>query len=187
MQQFNQEERKIITLTSASSNEGQDFVSWQLASSLVRGANRVLLVDFDFRNPRMHQFLGCANEKGICEVMQGHTDLDSAVQILPSGMTFLSAGKWNDSVRGELTGEKISSLLQGLKQHFDYVVINTHPILTVAETYLVGQESDLVILAVQKFVSRLPLVTRAQEKLVSLESPIVGTIFVGGSGDECLC
>ena len=59
-------------------------------------------------------------------------------------------------------------MLGELRARFDYVIVNAHPILAVAETSLAGRAADAVVLTVEKYESRLPLVSRAQEKIAAL-------------------
>ena len=66
------------------------------------------------------------------------------------------------------------------------MIVNAHPILSVAETSLAGRAADAVVLTVEKYESRLPMISRAQEKIASLAPDAFGVVVLGASRDECL-
>ena len=95
-------------------------------------------------------------------------------------------GRWSDVVRQYLSADRVAQVLGELRNRFDYVIVNGHPILAVAETAQAGQAADAVVLTVEKYESRLPLVSRAQEKIAGLAPDAFGVVVLGASRDECL-
>ncbi len=98
-----------IAVTSALSDEGKAFTAFGLASSLAQSGYKTLLVDFDLRDPQLHEIAGITNEAGVCELLRAEIDPRSAVQFLPSGLHLLPAGKWSDEARKAATGEKLEA------------------------------------------------------------------------------
>jgi capsular exopolysaccharide synthesis family protein len=186
LQQFARAGGKLVVVTSAIAEEGKAFAAAQLAASLSRIGSRTLLIDFDLRSPSLHKQLEVPNESGLCEVVMGQVELHDALQSLPNGMTFLAAGKWTANVRQSLTGETIDAFFQWLRGQYDFIILNTHPMLAVAETYLLCRYADGVLLSVERNESRLPLLVRAQEKLASLSPEAFGVVYQGASIDECM-
>ena len=186
LQQFSRSGGKIIAVTSALTEEGKGFLAEQLAVSFARSGSRTLLVDFDLRTPSLHRALGVSNERGLCEVMLGKAEFLEAVQILPNGTMFIPAGKWCNEIRLGLTPERIEALLQWLRPQFDFAILNTHALLSVAETFLICRNVDGVLLSVERLESRLPLVARAHEKLAAVAPEGFGIVFQGASAEECL-
>jgi capsular exopolysaccharide synthesis family protein len=185
LQQFSNTGGKVIAVTSALSEEGKGFLSSRLAESFARMGSRTLLLDFDLRAPALHQFVHASPERGLCEVMLGQAEFNDAIQVLPNGMMFLPAGKWRDEMRLALTSERIEAFLNWLRPQFDCVVMNTHPLLTVAETFLVCRHADGVLLCVERLESRLPMSARAHEKLAVVAPEAFGVIFQGANAEEC--
>ena len=70
-------------------------------------------------------------------------------------------------------------VIDKLRQEFDYVIIDSHDLSTVADTYLMGQHCDAVIVCARKYVSRKPLVEQAFQKVCDLGVPHAGLIFMG--------
>lgn len=186
MQQFARPGGKVILVTSALSDEGRLFLARELSLSFARSSAQTLLVDFDLRMPSLHEMFDVSNDVGLCELLTGECDLPTAAKILPYGIALVSSGKWSDVVRQYLSANRIAEVLSELRARFDYVIVNAHPILAVAETSLAGQAADAVVLTVEKYESRLPLVSRAQEKIAALAPEAFGVVVLGASRDECL-
>ena len=186
IQQFGTTGGKVVLVTSALTDEGRTFLARELALSFGRAGGQTLLVDFDLRAPALHQPFDVTNEMGVCELLTGESDLPTAAKILPYGIALLTAGRWADVVRQYLSADRIATVLGELRARFDYVVVNAHPILAVAETSLAGRAADAILLTVEKYESRLPLVSRAQEKIAALGPEAFGVVVLGASRDECL-
>lgn len=186
MQQFGKPGGKVVLVTSAIAGEGRCFLARELALSFARAGGQTLLADFDLRNPTMHEPFDVANESGFCELLTGEADLPTAAKVTPYGIALVTAGQWSDVVRQYLSTDRVAAVLGELRNRFDFVIVNGHPILAVAETALAGQGADAVVLTVEKYESRLPLVTRAQEKIASLAPEAFGVVVLGASHDECL-
>jgi len=186
MQQFGRPGGKVILVTSALTDEGRTFLARELALSFARSGGQTLLADFDLRTPILHETFEVPNEAGFCEFLAGQTDLPTAARILPYGIALLLAGQWTDVVRQHLSADRIAAVLGELRARFDYVIVNAHPILAVAETALASRAADAVVLTVEKYESRLPLVSRAQEKIATLAPDAFGVVVLGASRDECL-
>jgi capsular exopolysaccharide synthesis family protein len=186
LQQFARSGSKAVVVTSAIAEEGKAFLACKLAASLQRCGSRTLLMDFDLRSPSLHRHLEAACESGLCEVVTGQVEFHDALQSLPDGLTFIAAGKWTTNVRQALTAERIDAFLQWLRSQYDCIILNTHPMLAVAETYLLCRYADGVLLSVERNESRFPLLLRAQEKLAALSTEALGVVYQGATVDECL-
>jgi capsular exopolysaccharide synthesis family protein len=186
IQQFGRPGGKVVMVTSALTDEGRTFLARELALSFARAGGQTLLVDFDLRAPSLHEPFEVANEVGFCELLTGESDLPTAAKILPHGIALLTAGRWADVVRQYLSADRIGTVLGELRARFDYVIVNAHPILSVAETALAGRAADAIVLTVEKYESRLPLVSRAQEKVATLAPDAFGVVVLGASREESL-
>jgi polysaccharide biosynthesis transport protein len=185
-QQFGRAGSRVVCVTSAVAEEGRTFLARELSLSYARAGYRTLLVDFDLRTPSLHEFFETSNDCGATDVLCGSTELDRAIYATQYGIALLPAGTWNDRVRQYLSNDQVAALTGQLREMFDVVVVNTHPILNVAETSFVGRSADAVVLTAEKFETRIPLVGRAQEKIASLAPEAFGVVFIGASTDECL-
>ena len=186
LQQYATPGSKVVIITSAIADEGKAFTAAQLAMSFTAAGTRTLLVDFDLRTPIMHEVLSAPNDRGVCDVLSIQASLTEAVQMLPNGMLLLSAGRWSESIRQMLTPQHIARFFSLLREHYDCVIMHTHPLLAVAETRLLAPQADAILLTIEKQQTRLPLAQRAQEKIASVAPESFGIVFIGANEDDCL-
>ena len=186
LQQFSRPGCKIVVVTSAFTEEGKGLLATQFSGGLPLMGWRTLLLDFDFRFPRLHQQFAVDNSPGSCEVLLGQCEFDKAIYKAPNGLHFIPAGTWNAGIRPLMTDERIKALFDWLRTQYDCVVLNAHPLLSVADTALFCRHADGVLLSTEKIESRLPLVARAQEKLAAMAPEALGIVYMGANTDECL-
>jgi capsular exopolysaccharide synthesis family protein len=174
---------KILLVTSAIPEEGKSTVACQLADSLARAGNRVVLVDFDLRRPSVHRYLRLPNDSGVGDVLEGRATVDGVLQKLDkSGLSILSAGSSEQSMQAMCTNGSIERLLAKLRDEYDIVILDSSPILPVADTRSLVKFTDRVILTLVRDRSRLPLVSQASSILASYRANMMGGIIIGGGG-----
>ena len=176
-----------VAVTSALDDEGKSFAAFGLASSLAQSGYKTLLVDFDLRDPQLHEYAGVPNDLGVCELLRAETDPRSAVQCLPSGLQLLTAGKWSDEARKAVTGERLESLLAKLKGPYDCVVLHGHALLTAAEAVEVARRCEVVLICALYRSTTTPLLKRAAERVNTMEIPYSGIVYIGATEQEALC
>ena len=173
-----------ILITGASANEGKTTVCCQLAASLARTGKRVALVDCDFRRPSAHELVDGKLGPGLSEYLRGEVTLDEIRQQTQApGLTFIGAGQVDQRVLQMLAVDGGRNLIQQLKSRFDFVILDTSPLLFVAEPSMIAQNADIVLLATRKDYSRVQYVMQARDSLRSLQVPLLGAIMVGADSD----
>lgn len=171
---------ETILITSASDGEGKTSVACQLATSLARAGRKVILVDCDLRRPTVHRVYGLDPTHGFCEVMRGESQLEDAIQESPTpGMSVIPAGKLNSKALQLLAEGRAADIYKLLKEDFEYVVIDTAPLLPVSDTLLLAQDVDCVIMAIQRDISRLGNISAAKQRLEMIGAPLHGAILIG--------
>ncbi len=173
-----------ILITSASANEGKTTVSCQLAASMARIGRRTVMVDCDFRRPSAHELLNGQRGPGLSEFLRGQADLHTICQTTQTeNLTFIPAGQVDQRTLQALSRDGGRSLISRLKAEFDFVIIDTSPVLFVAEPSMLAQNADIVLLSTRKDYSRIPYVVRTRDALLSLHVPLLGAIMVGCDSD----
>jgi succinoglycan biosynthesis transport protein ExoP len=178
---------KTIAVTSPVGDEGKAATSVGLAESLAKAGIRCLLVDFDLRMPAVHRLTQLDNQRGVCELLRGEVQPGDAVVGMPSGLYVLPAGTWTEATRHCAAGDRLKSLFEILAQPFDCLVVHAHSLLTAAESVEVARRADAVLLCTQYRDSRMPLVTRAAERLATMGAAKTGLVYVGATPQESLC
>jgi succinoglycan biosynthesis transport protein ExoP len=183
LMQTGREAPKVILVTSAVEHEGKTTFASQLAASLARSGKRTLLLDGDLRHPNVHLALGLDLRAGLPELLRGEISHDEAVQ--PTGVEGLFAvtgGSCDYAAITALSKPETAALLKRFRESFDHVVIDAGPVLAFGDVLLLGQVSDLAILATMRDSSRVPLVMQAIEKLRSVEVRVLGAVVNGVDG-----
>ena len=178
--QTGREVPKVILVTSAVEHEGKTTFASQLAASLARTGKRTLLLDGDLRHPNVHLALGLDLRAGLPELLRGEITNDEAVQ--PTGVEGLFAvtgGVCDYAAITALSRTVTAQILAGFRESFDHIVIDAGPALSFADVLLLGQASDVAIVATMRDVSRVPQVMAAVEKLRSVGVKVLGAVVNG--------
>lgn len=178
--QTGREAPKVILVTSAVEHEGKTTFASQLAASLARTGKRTLLLDGDLRHPNVHLALGLDLRSGLPELLRGEISNDEAVQ--PTGIEGLFAvtgGACDYAAITALSRTVTAQVLAGFRGSFDHIVIDAGPVLSFADVLLLGQASDVAIVATMRDVSRVPQVMAAVERLRSVGVKVLGAVVNG--------
>ncbi len=171
---------KVILVTSAVEHEGKTTLATQLAASIARSGKRTLLIDGDLRHPNIHLALGLDLRAGLPELLRGEVSNDEAVQ--PTGVEGLFAvtgGSVDYAAITALGRPETVPLLKGFRDSFDQVVIDAGPVLAFADVLILGQQSDVAILATMRDVSRVPQIAAAMDKLRGVGVRVLGAVVNG--------
>ena len=172
---------KVVMVTSAVGGEGKTTVASNLAVSLARAGRRTLLIDCDLRRPALHQLFEQTLQPGFSEVLLGEVDLPDAVRPTTTDdhLWLLPAGQWDREVIQELARENLTALLERLRDEFDFVVVDSHPVLPATDSLLIGQHADAVIVSLLRNVSQGPRVYAAYQRLATLGIRVFGAVVNG--------
>jgi capsular exopolysaccharide synthesis family protein len=177
----NEEGLRVLMVTSAVPREGKTSLASNLAMSLARAGHRTLLVDGDLRLPAIHRAIEVTPGPGLAEVVRGEDSPFNDIQptgverlwVLPAGRTDLTA------VESLARHEQLQALIVSLREQYDYVIVDSAPVLPVLDGLLIAQHVDGVVLSMLRGVSQVPAVSAAFEKLKELDIRVVGTVLNG--------
>jgi capsular exopolysaccharide synthesis family protein len=174
------ESLRTLMVTSADSGEGKTSLSAHLAASLGRVGYRTLLIDGDLRNPQLHKLLDQPLAAGLSELLRGEVAADQAVrQTALPGLWLLPAGLWDGLALQMLAQDRGAELLRSFKGEFDFVILDSAPILPVADSLIMAPYMDGVLLSLLRDVSRGAAVQAAQERLEMLNVRLIGAVVNG--------
>ena len=144
----NVDDIKTILFTSPSPGDGKSTTISNIAISIAQAGKKVCLIDADFRRPRIHQYFGQELVPGLLGVLSGELELDEAIQ--PCGIQedlYLLPAGGRPSNPGELvTSEEFRNLIEALREKFDYVLIDSPPVLPVSDPATIASMVDGVYL-----------------------------------------
>jgi Mrp family chromosome partitioning ATPase/capsular polysaccharide biosynthesis protein len=173
---------QAVLVAGAAGGEGKSTLALHLAMSLLQSSRKVLLVDCDFRTPKLHAWLGVPQSPGLGEAIAGDCKAhDALTRTGVQNLWLLPAGAPSAQVRQFLSQGGLRGVLHRLKEEFDYVVIDSHAVLGGADTPLVAQQADVVVFAVRRHASRLPQVRKALTRLWETGTRKLGVVLLGES------
>jgi len=172
----------VLLVTSALPHEGKSTVAVNLARVAARAGSKVLLIDGDLRKPSISSVLEIDSGSSLVDLLREEGDLDASVTQDPSSGLYTIAGARRasgDEAIGLLTSERLARLIQSARNVFDLVVIDTSPLLAVADSRLLLELADAAILVVaSERTSRDALMTALSES-PELESKLAGVVLNG--------
>ncbi len=174
---------KVIAFSSAGPSEGKSTVSSNLAVALAEINQRVLLIDADMRRPRLHEMLGVPNTDGLSTLLNEKSGIRPALlgttlrETGIAGLTLLTSGQWVPSASNLLYSPRLAELIRTFRGQFDVVLIDTPPMLHLADARVIGQHCDAVILVVRAGKTTRDMALAAWSKFQEDGTPVLGTIL----------
>ncbi|HEY1739277.1 MAG TPA: CpsD/CapB family tyrosine-protein kinase [Acidimicrobiia bacterium] len=179
-------EQRVVVVTSALPREGKTSTSVSLAQSFALAGSRVALVDLDLREPDSHRLLQAHNEIGVSDVLLDHRAIEDCIQHIEIGaereldavpMQFLAAGPRVTNPAELLSTTQAAQLLEDLAFDADVVVIDAPPVLSVADTLLIGRYAAGAVLVVEAGRTPAPTVRRAKDALTRNQTRLLGVVL----------
>jgi capsular exopolysaccharide synthesis family protein len=167
---------KTILISSGMPSEGKTFVAANLAMSLARNQNsKVLIIDADLRRPGLNRILGAPNNIGLTDYLAGTAEAQDILQrnqntrIVESGfvrnipnLMYIPAGKGGDNSSELVANHRIEELIATLSPHFDWILIDSPPVLAFADAIDLSRAADAVLLVVRSASTPYDVAQRAQ-------------------------
>ena len=167
---------KTLLVSSGMPSEGKSFVTANLAMSLARNSsNRILLIDGDLRRPALNHLLGAPNEVGLSDYLVGNANLQTIMQRCSekstgamsglsdlNNLTFIPTGTLHDNASELITNQRIRELLAGVSALFDWVLIDSPPVLVFSDAVDLSRMVDAVLLVVRGAQTTYDVARRAK-------------------------
>lgn len=176
----NPDKNRVIMVSSAVGGEGKTTLATQLALSLARTGRSTVLVDFDLRRPSFDEVFGVSLTPGVSELLRGQNGISDLLhETNAENLSVVAAGQWDRKALAALSNSKADDFFKELKERFDFVVVDTSPILPVADARFVSQAVDMVVLSVFRDVSQAPKIQAACEILTAFGVQSVEAVVTG--------
>ena len=172
-------ESRVIAVTSSQPLEGKTTTACNLATALALGGSRVLLVDADMRRPGLHQVMGVQNEAGLSQLLVGQSRVREAVQRTSEPNLFvIAAGRTPPNPSELLASERMKSFLANLSHGpFDWVVLDTPPVLAVTDAVVLASHVSTVVFVVGSEMTRRVHAERALATLRAGKPRSIGVVL----------
>jgi polysaccharide biosynthesis transport protein len=169
---------KSFAVTSTRPAEGKSTTALALATTLARAQRKVILVDGDMRSPSVHHLGGVNHDRGLSNFLTGDDAIDDLTFPMSDlGFTAMSAGPIPPNAAELLTGNRLSVLIDRLLQSYDHVVIDSPPVMGLADAPLIASRVEGVIYAVESHGIRSSMVETALGRLASANARVIGGVL----------
>ena len=168
---------KVVVVTSAVAAEGKTVGSLNLATALAEAGSRVLLLEADLRHPRCHRTLGVDAARGLASVLAGQEELESVIHSLEAPrLSFIPAGAVPPNPAELMSSARMREIVASLRSRYDFVIIDTPPVLPVTDAVVLAREADAVVLVVRGHGTPSGLVREARDRLLMTGAPLLGVV-----------
>ena len=177
---------RVIGVTSAMVGEGKSLTSINLAYSLAELGKRVILLDADMRRPTLAEKLGLNKRPGLSSCLTGQGDLNNLIQrcnVSGDEKTFcvITAGQNPPNPAELLSSNKMNLVLDTLRKHYDYVIVDLPPIKEVSDSLAVADKLDGMLLVVRQNCCNRVDLSNTVRQLAFVNAKVLGVVFNGVS------
>jgi polysaccharide biosynthesis transport protein len=168
-----------LLVTSSEPSEGKTTSAANIAVSLARLRQRVLLIDADLRKPRLHEMFGEDQKPGLADVLAGKTSSRDFRKTKVSGLWLMPAGTPLRNPADLLGSPRFTKLIEELRSHFDWIVLDSPPVLAVADPCMIARVASGVLLVLDCGRTSRDVATAAVQRLEAVRAPLLGAMLNG--------
>lgn len=169
---------RLVVVTSALPGEGKSTTAVNLALTSATAGLRTILVEGDLRLPRVADYLGVEDSAGLTTVLAGRADLDDVLQPYgDTGLSVLAAGPIPLNPAALLGSRHMSELLQRLRDRADLVIVDSPPLLPVADAAVLARQADGAVLVVKHGKTTREHLARGLERLRAVDATVLGGVL----------
>ena len=167
---------KVLAVCSALSAEGKSSFVLSLAASAAQWGGRVLVADLDIRHPSIERAVGSERAEGLAEVAEGAITLEQAIRTSDGGFDYVAVGRTPANPAGFIGSVRTHELFQRLRSRYDLIILDTPPLLAVADARVAVKLADKVVLIARWRHSPVSAVRKALGILEEIDANLAGVV-----------
>jgi len=169
---------RTILVTSLHPGEGKTFVSTNLASILAKANKKVVIVDFDLHKPKVNQRLGIDNDKGVSSYLIGKEKIEVIINKgVQKNLDVITAGPVPPNASEIIISERTEKLIEKLKEMYDYVIVDTPPLLLISDSQVLVNHVDMALFVLNSQKASREGVRYLEEFISKLETKSTALIL----------
>ena len=167
----------VIQFTSPEPGDGKSTICSNVGVAIANSGKRVLIIDADLRRPRQHNLFGVQREVGVSSIIQDGIELQDAIQdtVIPN-LQILSSGPRTDHPSELLHSDEMATILDVLRDKYDFILVDSPPVLAVSDATALAQISDSVLLVLKNTKYCKPRAKQARESLDLVNATVMGIV-----------
>lgn len=167
---------RIVQITSPLAAEGKTTTATNLAVVLAQAGDKVLLVDADLRKPRVHDVFGLDGSRGLTNVLLGDQP-ELYIHVIDENLSLLCAGEVPPNPSEMLSSRRLAEVLQELAEVYDWVVVDSSPVLPVSDAVALSRNVDGTIVVAQAGRTTRRQLMNSLDQLQQVSATMVGLVF----------
>ena len=170
---------QVIQLCSSMQGEGKSVTALNIAATYAEDGKKVIVVDLDFRRPKLHRSFRLENKNGITDVLAGHITLKEAIKHGDNGIDCLNRGEKAPYPTAVLGSEQMAKVFEELRKEYEYIIVDCPPILAVSDAAIVSRLCDGCLFVVSQRKTEKAAAREAIKILRDNNVNVLGCIFAG--------
>ena len=172
-------EYKTIVVTSSEPAEGKTTTAGNLAIAIAQGESKVLLIDCDMRKPSLHKRFRISNNYGLSDLLIHKKTMEDVAVQYNQNLAIISAGKVPPNPSEMLGSKAMTTFLEEMKNHFDYIIMDIPPIGAVTDSQVLSTKVDGTILVVKAGQTKKDVVMNSVNAIKKVNGNLIGTVLNG--------
>jgi capsular exopolysaccharide synthesis family protein len=173
-----QDQSRSIVVTSTGPGEGKSIIAANLATSLAEAGQRVLLMDADMRKPMVHEIFQVPCEPGLSNLLVGNAKASEAVRKTSvPGLWIMAAGRVPPNPAELVASRRFKEFIGSLKDHFDWVIVDSPPVMAVTDAALVAHSVTGVLFVIGAEMTSRHAAKRALDQLQQAHARFLGAVL----------
>jgi protein-tyrosine kinase len=169
---------QVLQVSSSVSSEGKTTFLANLAYLLSKKGKKTILIDLDLRRPKVHKIYDVDNTKGITDILAERVELEDAIRNVKSnGFDVITSGEKTSAIINLIESNKMKQLVEKLRKKYDYILIDSPPVINVSDAIYISKLSDSIIFVLSQSKTKRGLVKDAIKLLKQNNCNILGIVL----------
>ena len=169
---------KAVLITSAAAEEGKTLLSVNLAIVLARAGKKVLLIDTDMRNPKIHSVFNVKRTPGLSDFLTQEVDLSSVFwRTSTKGLYGISAGTSTPNPVELLMSQRMATFIKNMRENFDFIVFDATPVMMLSDPLTLASLVDGVVVVIRSGITPRPTIKKAVQQLERVNARVIGAVL----------
>ena len=170
---------QVVQVVSSMQGEGKSVTVLNLAATYAEDSKKVIVVDLDFRRPKLHRSFNVENKNGITDVLAGHIKLEEAIKHGDNGIDCLNRGEKAPYPTAVLGSEQMAKLFDELRKLYEYIIVDCPPILAVSDATIISRLCDGCLFVIYQSKTEKNAAKESIKILRDNNVNVLGCVFCG--------